>query len=186
MERLLENIAQSGNPAATAALRNGFGSDDADANEASVEDESSPQGQTSGTLASIEPQPQTKAQPSPPPKSDEMVIPPEDPNRDTSNDGFYCIPTLPDSQRVCKYVGGSAGIHLFGKKNYTEKTFGTKKIFFPDQYGEQAESGEIADGGVFVIRDQYEYEYARDVENAQLEMQGALPPKNLVDLLIKT
>ncbi|KAI9284636.1 fungal-specific transcription factor domain-containing protein [Umbelopsis sp. AD052] len=184
MERLLENIAQSGNPAATAALRNGFGPDDSEVNETSVDEESSPPLRTATRSASSDHQ--SQAQISPPVKSDQMVIAPESPKQSEMVDGTMRVLTVPDPQKVCKYIGGSAGIHLFANKVYDAKTFGTKKIFFPDQSDNKEESGEIKDGGVFVVREQYDHEHARDLENAQLDMKGAMPPKDLVDLLIKT
>lgn len=193
MERLLENIAQSGNPAATAALRNGFGPDDSENNDTIMDEEASPPMQSSNNSASSEPQPQpqSQAQPqtqvSPPAKSDQIVLHPDNPPQSEIVDGATRILTVPDSQKVCKYIGGSAGIHLFANKVYNDaKTFGTKKIFFPDQPENKEESGEINDGGVFVVREQYDHEHARDLENAQLDMKGAMPPKDLVDLLIKT
>jgi hypothetical protein len=187
MERLLENIAQSGNAAATAALRNGFGPDDSENNDASMDEEASPPMQSSNNSASSEPQPPSQVQPqaqvSPPAKSDQIVV---HPTESETVDGGMRILTVPDSQKVCKYIGGSAGIHLFANKVYDTHTWGTKKIFFPDQPENKEESGEINDGGVFVVREQYDHEHARDLENAQLDMKGAMPPKDLVDLLIKT
>lgn len=192
MERLLENIAQSGNPAATAALRNGFGPDESENNDASLDEEASPPLQSSNNSASSEPQPkpQSQLQPhtqvSPSAKSDQIVVHPANPPQSETMDSSMRTMTVPDSQKVCKYIGGSAGIHLFANKVYDAKTFGTKKIFFPDQPENKEESCEINDGGVFVVREQYDHEHARDLENAQLDMKGAMPPKDLVDLLIKT
>lgn len=187
MERLLENIAQSGNATATAALKNGFGpedTDDADMAHASPEDHP-----TTISTSSEEPaESQSPIVVTAPAKSDQIVLPKEDESSSSCKDtGLTCINTIPDSQRVCKYIGGSAGLHLLSSNvDSQERTFGTKKMYFPNTNATKPAAGEINDGGVFVVRDQYDFEHARDIENAQLDMQGALPPKDLVDLLIKT
>lgn len=187
MERLLENIAQSGNATATAALKNGFGpedTDDSDMAHASPEDH--PTIISTGSEEPAESQSPIVVTASA--KSDQIVLPKEDESSSSCKDtGLTCMNTIPDSQRVCKYIGGSAGLHLLsGNVDSQERTFGTKKMYFPKTNATKPAAGEITDGGVFVVRDQYDFEHARDVENAQLDMQGALPPKDLVDLLIKT
>jgi len=188
MEKLLENIAQTGNATATAALRNGFGQDDADSNDANMPQASPEEPLVTEPLISE----QLESKPVPV-KSDQMVLPESDqkPSSDNVSKDYTslggCGATVPDGTKVCKYIGGSVGLHLLGStEEKSERTFGTKKMYFPNEYAAQTASGEITDGGVFVVRDQYDFEHARDLENAQLDMQSALPPKDLVELLIKT
>ncbi|KAJ2956678.1 hypothetical protein NQZ79_g7498 [Umbelopsis isabellina] len=194
MERLLENIAQSGNASATAALKEGFGRSDSETSDAFHNDNDS--------------QPSPVQNEQPPIQNIKAAEPPQKqspPKRKLSDtERFVCgapvrsnpedatlspasmIGTALENNKVCKYIGSSAGIHMLHPDgaDKQEISFGTKKMFF--QVDDKERNGHLSDRGAFVVRDQYDFEHARDLEAAQMEMQGALPPKDLIDVLVKT
>jgi hypothetical protein len=193
MERLLENIAQSGNASATAALKEGFGRSDSETSDTLQNDnDSQPSPVQSERKSNTKPVEQP-SKPSPPKKrrstsdmSASCMPVRADPDEKINDIPASMIGTALENNKVCKYIGSSAGIHMLHPDgaDKQEISFGTKKMFF--QLDDKEHNGHLADRGAFVVRDQYDFEHARDIEAAQLEMQGALPPKDLIDVLIKT